>query len=464
MILFSLFAVPALGALMCILMRGRGGVALAAALAGCNLLQALYVVLGGHAQAVSYAWLPRLGINLDLAVVPSAAPMLVLTPLLTLCALLSIRPALERKSEFSGQLLLVLASLQGLFVSDNLGLFYIFFELMLLPTLILTARWGGEKGRSAALKFFLYTLLGSLPMLLGVLTLAQSSATGSLRFADLAAISEPVQSAVFWLFALAFLVKLPIFPLHGWQIDLYRTAPAPAVAVIAGAMSKAGVYGLIRICLHLLPHGRQEFAPVIAGLALVSLLYGAVCALGAGTVRAILAYSSLSHLGLVTLALFTGGSSGETGAVLQMFAHGVATGGLFLVVGALEGRGFTSRLAQLSGLARSTPQLAALALVLAMASLGCPGLCSFPAELAMLLGIGATTSMKLAGVAALAVFLAAWYGLRFYQGVMNGPVRDVPPHADLSAAEWASLLPLVFLCFAVGLFPELTLLQWIRGF
>lgn len=460
MTLAALFLVPAFGALICYLMRDRNAPLLAGVVAFCNLLQALQVMLQ-HAPSFQHRWIPSLGINLDLALHPAGLGMLVLTPLLTLGAICVLRPELERRAEFCGHLLLLLAALQGLFVADNLAAFYVFFELMLLPTLFLTARWGGENGRSAALKFFLYTLMGSLPMLLGVLTVASQAPTANLHFEQLKNLPEQTQQAVFWLFALAFLVKLPVFPLHGWQVDLYRSAPAPVVAVVAGAMSKAGVYGLLRIVTALLPDASLQFTPMIAGLALISLLYGAICALGARDLRSILAYSSLSHLGLVTLAVFTGGEAGRDGVLLQMVSHGIATGGLFLWLATLENRGFTSELAQLGGLAATLPRLAALGLVLAMASLGCPGLCSFPAELAMLIGVW-QTSPSLAALASLAIILAAWYGLRFYQGIMNGPALAAPEHEDVQPAEWVALLGPVVLCFALGLFPHVLFLQWTR--
>lgn len=463
MMLAALIAVPALGGLICYQMRDRVAPVWAALVAAVSLLQALAVMASPAGRSFTYPWVPELGINFDLAVHPAGLAMLVLTPLLTLGALLMIRPGLERSSEFCGHLLLLLAALQGLFVADNLGLFYVFFEVMLLPALLLTARWGGQRGGAVSLKFFLYTLMGSLPMLLGILTLGYQSSGQSLKFDNLQGLSQETQIAVFWLFALAFLVKLPIFPLHGWQVDLYRTAPAPVVAVIAGAMSKAGVFGVIRVLLGVFPLATAFYADVLSGIALVTILYGALCALGAPCLRSILAYSSLSHLGLVTLALAIGGKTGEVGATLQMFSHGIATGGLFLVCAALENRGFTSELKQLGGLARTLPQLAALSLVLAMASLGCPGLCSFPAELAMLLGVY-RASWPMAVLASLGIILAGWYGLRFYQGVWNGPQQETPTHMDAQRQEWLALVPLVILCFAVGFFPDLTILQWTRGF
>ncbi|MBS2040267.1 NADH-quinone oxidoreductase subunit M [bacterium] len=460
--LSAMILLPLLGALFCYQTRDRNAVATARVVALLSLLQSLWALVDGPRQPFSQPWLPQLGINFDLALHPAGLAMLVLTPLLTWGALGLTRPGLERRSEYCGHLLMLLAGLQGLFLADNLGLFYVFFELILLPTLLLVARWGGERGRAAALKFFLYTLMGSLPMLLGILALGFQTGGNGLAFGQLAHLPEELQQSLFWLFALAFLVKLPVFPLHGWQIDLYRTAPAPVAAVVAGAMSKAGAYGLLRVLVGIFPEATAHFAPVVAGLALISILHGGVSALGAPCLRGVLAYSSLSHLGLLSLAVVSGTGSGQSGAILQMFSHGICTGGLFLVVAALENRGFSTEIKHLSGLARSTPQLAALALVLTMGSLGCPGLCSFPAELSMLLGIY-TASPGLALLASAGVVLAAWYGLRFYQGTFNGPAQDGLRHADLNESEWVAMLPLVLLCFGVGLFPDLTILQWTRA-
>lgn len=462
MLLVALILLPTLGSLWCYQMRDRSAPGGARIVSLATLLLAVYTALFPPHSGWTQEWLPQFGINLDLALTSASVPMLVMTPLLTLCALCVLRPGLERGSEFCGHLLLLLASLQGLFLSDNLGLFYIFFELMLLPSLLLASRWGGERGSAAALKFFLYTLLGSLPMLLGVLTLAYQNGNGSLRFAHLAGLPDDTQMAMFWLFTMAFLVKLPVFPLHGWQVDFYRCLPAPVASVVAGAMSKAGVFGLLRISLGLFPVALAHFGGVLGGLALVSLLYGGVCALGAPCLRSILAYSSLSHLALVTLAVAVAGESARDGVILQMFAHGCCTGGLFLVVAALENRGLSGEVQHLGGLAQSMPRLAALALVLTMGSLGCPGLCSFPAELAML-AVVYQASASFAALASTGVVLAGWYGLRFYQGTFNGPVREGPELTDLADLEWMALVPLVTLCFAAGLFPELTVMQWTRG-
>lgn len=463
MMLALLILLPALGGLFCYTTRDRFAPIWAGLVCLASLVLAASLALSPEGQSLSMPWVNALGIHFELALHPASLPLLVLGPLLTMASLLMLRQNLERSAEFCGHLLLLLASLQGLFVADNLGLFYIFFEVMLLPALLLTARWGGARGPAVALKFFLYTLVGSLPMLLGILIVSFQSGGGSLKFQNLQGMPAETQVALFWLFALAFLVKLPVFPLHGWQMDLYRTAPAPVVAVIAGLMSKAGAFGMIRVLGGVLPEGLAHYSDLLSGIGLITILYGAVSALGAPCLRSILAFSSLSHLGLVSLAIAVGGKSGESGAVLQMFSHGVATGGLFLVSAGLENRGFTSELSKLGGLAKTMPQMGSLTLVLAMASLGCPGLCSFPAELAMILGIY-QASWSLAALSSLGIILAGWYGLRFYQGAWNGPLQEAPQHEDLTQAEWLALLPLVALCFAVGLFPEITILQWTRGF
>ena len=462
MSLVWLVLLPLLASAFCYQARERTAPQVARLATLITALMGLRVVFDPQGQSFFRPWFPQFGIHFDLAPQASVLPLLALGPMLVLGALTMLRPGLERRSEFCGHMLLMLACLQGLFLANNLGLFYVFFELMLVPALLLCARWGGERGQAVALKFFLYTMAGSLPMLLGILTLSLQGADGSLNFTSLSGLPPELQQSLFWLFALAFAVKTPLFPLHGWQLDFYRSAPAPVVAVVAALMSKAGVYGFLRILQGLFPQGCAEHGSILVGLALVSLLYGGVCALGAPCLRSILAYSSLSHLGLMTIAIMVGGELAGPGITLQMSAHAVSTGGLFLVLAALENRGFTSELSQLGGLARTMPSLAACALVLAMASLGCPGLASFPAELSMLMGIF-RNSPALAALCSVGVVLAAWYGLRLYQGTFNGEHRQGPQHGDLVEDEWLAILPLVVLCFAFGLFPDFSLLQWTRG-
>ena len=451
----ALIFLPLLAAAAIYFMRDRQGLWFGFVAALADLVLAVVVAGGNVVSTASWPWMPSLGIAFDLHVSASSLFLLLLTPLLTCCALVSLSTQrLEREAELSGHMLLMLACLQGLFLSNNLGLFYFFFEAMLLPAVLLTARWGGENGRRAATKFFLYTFLGSLPMLLGILMIASESGPGApdLSFKSIGALPVPAQLVLFWWFFLAFAVKVPIFPLHGWLSDLYGSAPAPVVAVIAGAMSKAGLFGFFRVMLKLFPDAATTYAPFISVLALVSLIYGAVCALGASRLREILAYSSLSHLAMIVLGVFSLNRLGTDGAILQMLAHGITTGGLFLCLATLETRGLPAQLSELGGLAASLPTLSAFIQAFTLASLGLPGLCSFPGELSILTGVYLAWH-RFALVALLAVILAAWYLLRFFQGAMQGPPNLDLPLRGLSSREIASLVPLLILLFWIGFFP-----------
>lgn len=410
----------------------------------------------------SLPWLPGLGINFSLKLTGLNVLLLLLTPLLTACALLL---QTERQSsahpQLCGHMMLLLASLQGVFLADNLGLFYIFFELMLLPTLLIVSYWGNGSSHRVAIKFLLYTLAGSLPMLLGIVQLATLSDNPDLSFAALSQLPDTAQWGLFGLFFLAFAVKLPLFPLHGWLVDLYESSPAWSTAVIAGAMSKAGLYGFLKICLGLLPVASVWAAPTILLLASCSLVYGAVCALGASSVRSVLAYSSLSHLALMLIGIFSLTNPGKDGCLLQMFSHGLCTAGLFLVVACLAKRNFSETLGDLGGLHQKMPQLSTLALLFSLGALGCPGLSSFPGELSLLAGFYAANP-PLALVMSLTVVGAAWYMLRWYQTIFHGPLKQCPEGLkDLSNIEALALYPLAIMVVIVGFAPQL-FLMWTR--
>jgi len=453
MILVSLFALPILSALACYAAGGRAARAFGQVAAVITLLLAIVVTTSGQKPELLLQWLPSLGIHLELRVDDLNVFMLILTPLLTALALAATPDSLERPGEYCGHMLLMSGCLEGLFLAQNLGLFYIFWEAMLLPALLIAARWGGAQGRGAALKFLLYTLVGSLPMLLGLLFLSYQMGEPNLSFRALqGTLSDETQRYLFLLFFLGFAVKVPLWPLHGWLPGLYGNLPAPTVAVVAGVMSKAGVYGFLKVCMLFLPAAMAAYSTPLSILAVLTLLYGAVCALGAPTLRGILAFSSLSHLGMIMLGVFSMNPTGQSGALLQMLNHGICTGGLFLVLGALEERQLPGELKDLGGLGEFMPRLSALFLFLALASLGLPGLCSFTGEVTILIGVFRAQPAR-ALWACVGIVLAAWYMLRMYQGSMSGPVRRQISTVDAQPYEVAALLPLVILCVWIGLFP-----------
>lgn len=430
-----------------------------------TLLQLAFVksLLTGDPAALQSTtpWIPELGLNWSLGVDGLNALLLVLTPLFSLLAILSRGKDTENLGGFVASLLLLDGMLCGLFLAQNLGLFYIFFEAMLLPTLVLVAGWSRKNGADTALKFFLYTLVGSLPMLLGILIFAFTNPNGgSLDFSDLAAVSSERQLTLFLPFLLAFLVKMPIVPLHGWLPTLYKNSPASVTVVVAALMSKAGSYGLLKIGFTLFPDALMQLSSSLCALAVASVVYGALAALGSDSVKEVLAFSSLSHMAMIALGLFSCTRNGVDGASLQMVGHAVSTGGLFLVVALLEKRGLPDKLRRYGGLVKFMPRFAVMALFLTLASLGQPGLGGFPGELYILAG----SWVKYPGltlIAASGIVLAAAYLLRWYQTMFTGKMGTYNPPDDITTEETLVLAVPVVISLAIGLCPSLflTLIQ-----
>lgn len=416
-------------------------------------------LLTGDPASLHYfsPWVPELGLNWSLGVDGLNTLLLVLTPLFTLLAILSRSTDTENLPGFVASLLVLDGMLCGLFLSQNLGLFYIFFEAMLLPTLVLIAGYSKRDGPETALKFLLYTLVGSLPMLLGVLSFAFSSTGGdSLEFSELKTIAVARQLTLFLPFLLAFLVKMPIVPLHGWLPTLYRNAPASVTVVVAALMSKAGTYGLLKVGYTMFPDALALMAPSLCILAVASVIYGAFAALGSDSIKEVLAFSSLSHIAMIALGLFSFTKNGVSGATLQMAGHAVSTGGLFLVVALMEKRSLPDKLRRYGGLASYTPKLAVMALFLSLASLGQPGLGGFPGELYILTGSWQRNE-GLTLVAALGIILAAAYLLRWYQKIFTGEVGTYHVPKDISSEEMLLLLIPTGLSLLIGLCPSIFL-------
>jgi NADH-quinone oxidoreductase subunit M len=315
----------------------------------------------------------------------------------------------------------------------------------------------------------MFTLVGSLPMLLGVLMLAFAdhgpSRTPNLEFASLTGLPAETQIRLFFLFLLAFMVKMPIVPFHGWLAPLYRNAPASAVAVIAAMMSKAGTYGLYKIGFTIFPQAMIKYLPFVGSLVVLSLLYGAFAAIGSESLREVLAFSSLSHIAMIALGIVTFTTVGAAGANLQMAGHALATGGLFLAVALMEKRDMPDELRRFGGMAQIAPRFAALVLFLTLASLGQPGLGSFPGELLILTGVYENFA-AVAVVACLAIVLAAGYMLRWYQTIFTGELGTYRASSDLRGREVVVLLVPILLSLLLGFAPSIFLQpiqSWLTG-
>ncbi len=450
---------------------------------GCSLLEVLLAVLllvtfrGGEASGdlqltEATAWIPALGARYALGVDGLSLFLVVLAAFLTpLGILASWRAVRDRVREFHIALLLVEASTIGVFACQDLLLFYVFWELMLIPMALLVGIWGGERRIYAAVKFVLYTLAGSLPMLVAVLYCGLKAGTFSipdlpdaLRQAMAEGRLAPEAPVLcFGAFALAFAIKVPIFPLHTWLPDAHTEAPTAGSVMLAGVLLKMGAYGFLRIAMPFFPGaldanlvGGLTYLSLFRTLGVIGIVYGALMAMAQTDMKKLVAYSSVSHLGYVVVGLFSLTVKGVEGAVLQMVNHGLSTGALFLLVGMLYERTHTRSLLEHGGVASVAPRYALVMVLTALASIGLPGLNGFPGEFLVLMGTY-EISPALAATAGLGLILGAVYTLGMVRQVLFGKPADPkrPPPPDLDRRECWIFVPLVASFFLLGLWPRL---------
>ncbi|MDA8098546.1 MAG: NADH-quinone oxidoreductase subunit M [Nitrospiraceae bacterium] len=408
------------------------------------------------------AWIPQLGIGLHLAADGLSLVLVSLTIVLGLASVLcSWKEIGERVGFFHFNLLWILSGILGVFLSLDLFLFYVFWELMLIPMYFLINIWGHENRVAASYKFFLFTQAGGLLMLLSILSLASvhQAETGILTF-DYALLKTtslgPAASLLVMLgFFAAFAVKLPVVPFHTWLPDAHTEAPTAGSVILAGLLLKTGAYGLLRFVIPLFPAASAAFAPAAAALAALGILYGAVVAFGQRDLKRLVAYTSVSHMGFVLLGAFAGSAAAQSGAVMQMVAHGISTGALFIIVGLLQERLHTRDMERMGGFWSLAPRLSALGLVFCLASLGLPGFANFVAEFLVLAGSFPAHTAAVS-VSAAGLVLAAVYSLRVVQRVFHGTAA-VPMLPDLDARETLVLALLAVAILWLGLQPGLIL-------
>ncbi len=412
-----------------------------------------------------HAWIPAFGVSYAVGVDGISLLLVVMTGFLTPLALLSAWDSVHTKTRaFCMALLLLESAMIGVFLSLDLFLFYVFWDAMLIPMYFLIGIWGYSRRLYAAVKFMLYTMAGSVLMLLAILGLAvlHHTATGNYSFDMLAlydlAVPASLQFWFFLAFALAFAIKVPLFPLHTWLPDAHVEAPTAGSVILAGVMLKMGTYGFLRFAFPLFPIAAAYFAPYLATLAVVGIVYGALVAMVQPDMKKLVAYSSVSHLGFVVLGIAAMNRQGVQGAVYQMLSHGVSTGGLFLLVGMLSDRRHTRLIADFGGLKKVMPRFVAVFLLVTLASIGLPGLNGFVGEFLILLG-AFTWNPRMAVCAATGVILSATYMLWMFQRVNYGPL-DKEENAglqDLRPREWALVVPIVAISVLMGIVPNLFL-------
>src|SRR6185436_16775279 len=433
----------------------------------------------GFQLEVDKVWIAPLGIRFHLGIDGITLWLVLLTTFLVPVTLLSpqaIGIRNIRVREFTIAMLVLETGMLGAFVALDLFVFYVFWELMLIPMYFIIGIWGGERRLYAAIKFVIYTLVGSLLMLVAILYLYSQwhAATGSYSFdyTNLSHLTLPYlpQMLCFAAFALAFAIKVPIFPLHTWLPDAHVEAPTGGSVILAAVLLKFGTYGFIRFALPFFPLAARDAAPLISVLAVIGIVYGALMAYVQDDAKKLVAYSSVSHLGFVVLVILTLNPQGVQGALYQMLGHGISTGGLFLAVGLLYDRRHTRRLSDFGGLWKQTPRFAACFLIIVLASVGLPGLCGFVGEFLVLIGTftanktwhavgmsGYFPLPKLMGaISATAVILAAMYLLTMYQKLMFGPLDKAENRTvrDIRGRETWVFGIVVVAALVMGVFPQ----------
>jgi NADH-quinone oxidoreductase subunit M len=416
-----------------------------------------------------YDWITVAGWNIQyfLGVDGLSILLVLLTTFLTPISILSTWTAVEdRVKDFMLFFLLLEVGMVGVFLAQDLFLFYIFWEFTLVPMYFLIGIWGGPRRIYAAIKFFLYTMAGSILMLLAIIWLGIYGGTFSVP--DLIAKTSIPANIQFWLFlafAAAFAIKVPMWPLHSWLPDAHVEAPTAGSIILAGVLLKMGTYGFLRFNIPLFPQAAVQLAPWMALLATIGIIYGAAVSYAQSDIKKLVAYSSVSHLGFVMLGLFALNSQGVQGAILQMINHGLSTGALFLLVGMIYEQTHTREFKVYGGLWKVTPLFGSLFLIVSLSSMGLPGLNGFVGEFTILLGAWGSQAIHnpwFAGLSALGVIMAAIYILYMFQRMFLGPegsiVEEVKKHGhalrDLNWREIITVVPLLIFIFWIGLYPK----------
>jgi len=426
----------------------------------------LYFKFDPQSQAYQFVvqkdWIGSLGISYYLGLDGISLFLFLLTTFLGPLTILSTWTAITEKVKgFMISMLLLETALLGVFAALDLFLFYVFWEAMLIPMYFVIGIWGGPGRIYATIKFVLFTLTGSLLMLVAIIALyfINQAYTGTYTFSipELSRLVLPLKTQfwLFWAFALAFAIKVPLFPLHTWLPDAHVEAPTAGSVILAGVLLKMGTYGFLRFCLPLFPNAFLEAVPLISILAIIGITYGAMVSMMQKDIKSLVAYSSVAHLGFVMLGMFALTQQGIEGSILQMINHGISTGALFLIVGMLYERRHTRLIADFGGLSSSLPVLATFFMIVALSSIGLPGTNGFVGEFLIILG-AFKSNVTYAVLAASGVIIAAVYMLWMYQRVMFGQVTNPANQGlkDLNKREKLILIPLVIAIFWIGFYPK----------
>ncbi len=470
-ILSFLVFIPLIGAIILLFISGENKEALRSAALGVTLIEAAAsLILLFYFDPSTYkmqfaermSWIPGIGAEYFIGIDGISLLLVLLTTFLSILAVLCAWAAIEeRVKEFMMHLLILETGMIGVFVSLDFILFFLFWEIGLIPMYFLIGIWGGPRKLYANIKFFLYTLFGSVFMLVGILALYYShgAMTGEYTFniLKLYEVAYPynLQWWVFIAFFLGFAIKVPVFPFHTWLPDAHVEAPTAGSVILAGVLLKMGTYGFLRFNLPLLTKASVAFTPYVLALAVIGIIYGALLAIAQTDMKKMVAYSSVSHLGAVMAGLFAMNRQGIDGGVLQMINHGVTTGGLFLIVGMIYERRHTRIISAFGGLSKVMPAYTFFATVIVLSSIGLPGTNGFVGELFILIGLF-KANMVAGALMIIGVVFGPIYMLSLYRGVIYGKITHTENESlkDLNLREFLTLVPIFILIIWIGIFPQ----------
>ena len=407
----------------------------------------------GYQFVEDVPWITQLGISYTLGVDGLSFPMVLLTTILMPLALIFAWDTVHRVREFFALMLMLELAMIGVFISLDMFLFFIFWEVSLVPMYFLISMWGGPRKKYAAIKFFLYTQAASVLVLLGIAAIYLDVGSFSLIDAANSTLSRAIQIPIFLGFLIGFGVKMPIVPFHTWLPDAHVEAPTAGSVILAGVLLKMGGYGLIRFGVQLMPEAREYFMPVMAAIGIISMIYGAMLCLAQTDFKRLVAYSSVSHMGLVMLGIATMNINGMSGAIFQMFAHGLISAGLFMMAGVLLHKTGTRDIRVLKGLANKIPVAAVALIVLSLASLGLPGLASFITEVLVFVGTYEAFGYWVFLPLIAAVLTAAYYLWMLQKVTFNKYNLKLGDIHDLYRYELIPLAVLIFLIVLFGIYP-----------
>ena len=465
MVLILLILIPLLTGILSFAVKGDGAKALALVSSILTMAVSGYVSATNYSAPITYTheWIPMLGTQFTLLADGMSSMLCLLTGIVVMVVMIvSVNKTVEKPGAFYGLLLLSQAGLMGVFLANDALVFYMFWELALIPVYFLASQWGGEKRIPVTFKFFIYTFVGSLMMLAGLIYLSlQTQGHSSYSWNDIvhagASLPPEKQQWLFWLIFIAFAIKMPIFPFHTWQPDTYEQSPTPVTIILSALMVKMGLYAILRWLLPVLPAGVAYWSDTVVILSVIGIVYASCLAIVQTDIKRLIAYSSIAHMGLMAAVAFSGSNVGMHGIMVQMFNHGITITGMWIIVSIIEDRWGTRDMTKLGGMATAAPKMAIAFVIISLASIGLPLTNNFIGEFMLFNGLfsGAESNhMIMMVIAGLGIILGAVYTLNMIQKTAYGEVVKMTIAKDLSINEYLGLAIIICLVLFLGVYPK----------